>query len=83
MQFDQSPPGATPVTFAQPDGHAALYNATILRFSPDGKSILLLLGDKGRTEAWLMPYPPNSSKPPRLVQSDSRLTVARRSFRGC
>ena len=67
-----SPPGAAPVKYLpNPMASRALYNSTNLRFSPDGKSILLFLrGDKGRTEAWLMPYPPNTSKPPRLVQAD-------------
>jgi len=67
-----SPPGATPRKYLpNPMATRALYNATNLRFSPDGKSILMFMrGDKGRTEAWLMPYPPNSSKPPRLIQTD-------------
>ena len=67
-----SPPGAAPVKYLpNPMASRALYNSTNLRFSPDGKSILLFLrGDKGRTEAWLMPYPANTSKPPRLVQAD-------------
>ena len=56
-----SPPGAAPQKYLpNPMATRALYNATNLRFSPDGKSILLFMrGDKGRTEAWLMPYPAN------------------------
>ena len=67
-----SPPGSTPAKYLpNPMASRALYNTTNLRFSPDGKSILLFMrGDKGRTEAWLMPYPPNPSKPPHLVQKD-------------
>jgi serine/threonine protein kinase/Tol biopolymer transport system component len=67
-----SPPGAAPRKYLpNPMATRALYNATNLRFSPNGKSILLFMrGDRGRTEAWLMPYPPNSSQPPRLVQTD-------------
>jgi serine/threonine protein kinase len=67
-----SPPGAAPRKYLpNPMATRALYNATNLRFSPDGKSILMFMrGDKGRTETWLMPYPPDSSKPPRLVQTD-------------
>jgi len=67
-----SPPGAAPRKYLpSPMATRAVYNATNLRFSPDGKSILLFMrGDRGRTDAWLMPYPPNSSKPPRLVQTD-------------
>ena len=67
-----SPPGAALRKYLpNPMATRALYNATFLRFSPDGKSILLFMrGDRGRTEAWLMPYPPDSSKPPRVVQTD-------------
>ena len=47
-----------------PIGSHALYNETRLRFSPDGKSILLFMkGDRGRDEAWLMPYPPDAVAP--------------------
>jgi len=67
-----SPPGAPPRKYLpNPMATRAVYNATNLRFSPDGKSILLFMrGDRGRTEAWLMRYPPNSSEPPRMVQTD-------------
>jgi Tol biopolymer transport system component len=64
-----SPPGSEARKYT-PDPMAthALYNATHLRFSPDGKSILLLMrGDRSRDEAWLMPYPPDPGKPPHLV----------------
>jgi len=46
----------------------AFYNYPGLAFSPDGTQILLLLnGAQDREEAWLLPYPPNPSHPPRLV----------------
>lgn len=44
------------------------YNEPFLRFSPDGKQ-LLLWRNAGREseEAWLLPFPPNPSGPPRRV----------------
>ena len=67
-----SPPDAAPRKYLpNPMATRAVYNTTNLRFSPDGKSILMFMrGDRGRTEAWLMPYPADASKPPRLVQTD-------------
>jgi Tol biopolymer transport system component len=67
--YISSPPGAPPQPYKPaPMATSALYNSTILRFSPDGKSILLLMrGDRTRDEAWLLPYPSGGSKAPRLV----------------
>ena len=62
-----SPPGAplkkySPDPFATPE----VYNGPHLKFSPDGKRILLFLnGVRHREEAWLLPYPPDPSQPPR------------------
>ena len=43
------------------------YNITSIRFSPDGKKLLLIrTGDSNTEEAWLLPYPPGRS-PPSLV----------------
>lgn len=56
-----------------PDPYATkdLYNDPKLKFSPDGKQILLTMnGGRKREETWLLPYPPNPSKPPRMVLSD-------------
>ena len=40
-----------------------------LKFSPDGKSILLFrAGDHGKQEAWLIPYPAGSKPPRRILQ---------------
>ena len=45
-----------------------VFNASSLRFSPDGKSILLFrAGEQGREESWLLPYPPDPSRPPYRV----------------
>jgi Tol biopolymer transport system component len=64
-----SPPGAPRQKYLpDPVASKSLFNGTRLRFSPDGKHLLILLkNDKGHDEAWLMPYPPNPSKPSKLV----------------
>jgi DNA-binding winged helix-turn-helix (wHTH) protein/Tol biopolymer transport system component len=53
-----------PVRFAA----RTVYNAPFLRFSPDGKQLLLFwwAGDRGE-EAWLMPFPPDANHPPRRI----------------
>ncbi|HEY7854966.1 MAG TPA: hypothetical protein VIC32_00860, partial [Terriglobales bacterium] len=39
-----------------------------MKFSPDGKKILLTLNsERGREEAWLLPYPADAAHPPHLV----------------
>ena len=54
-----------------PFASSAVYDVPALRFSPQGDSILLLrTGTEGRQEAWLLPYPPKSSSPPRQVLRD-------------
>jgi DNA-binding winged helix-turn-helix (wHTH) protein/dipeptidyl aminopeptidase/acylaminoacyl peptidase len=43
-------------------------NAPKLSFSPDGRQLLLMLNPEARgEEAWLMPYPADAARPPRLV----------------
>ncbi len=44
-----------------------IYNTPHLRFSPDGKQILLMINRKGVEEAWLMPFPANPSNPPHQI----------------
>ena len=46
----------------------SIFNAPIVRFSPDGKQILLLqnTGAEGE-EAWLMPYPSSAANPPHRI----------------
>ena len=63
-----TPPGA-PLKKYQPNPFAAvdLFNAPQIRFSPDGKYILLNLNRGHGEEAWLLPYPANTSSPPRRV----------------
>jgi Tol biopolymer transport system component len=77
-----SPPTAAPKRYL-PDPYASkdIYNAPKLKFSPDGKWILLLMnGGRGREEAWLMPYPADPSRPPRPVFPDLRSNVGTPSF---
>jgi len=52
-----SPPGAPPKAYTPDPIHAkSLYNQTRLSFSPDGKSLLLLIHtDRGADERWLVP----------------------------
>jgi serine/threonine protein kinase/Tol biopolymer transport system component len=66
-----STPLGSPLKKYSPDPFATsvMYNAPSLKFSPDGKSILLFQdAGVGRSrEAWLMPYPANPARPPRRV----------------
>jgi eukaryotic-like serine/threonine-protein kinase len=64
-----SPLGAPPKPYVPaPFTTSEVFNGPQLKFSPDGKYLLLLINRK-REEAWLLPYPPNSSQPPRQVLS--------------
>ena len=63
-----SPLDAKPVRY-QPEPYATkdLYNGASLKFSPDGKQLLLFVnGDEG----WLLPYPPDPKRPPHRVLPD-------------
>jgi len=70
-----SPPGSParkydPAPFATRD----VRNAPALRFSPDGKHLLLLLNAAGRgEEAWLLQYPPNGASGVRRVLPNLRM----------
>ncbi len=65
-----SPLGSPPKPYVPaPFTASEVFNSPQLKFSPDGKSILLLINRK-REEAWLLPYPPNPSRPPRQVLSN-------------
>jgi len=68
-----SPIGSAPKKYS-PDPFAtrSVLNAPTLAFSPDRKQILLFInsGDRGREEAWLMPYPADPSHPPRRIFGD-------------
>ncbi|MGB6133291.1 MAG: protein kinase [Acidobacteriaceae bacterium] len=44
-------------------------NAPLLTYSPDGKTILLVLaGESLKEDEWLLPYPPGSGPPRRIFQ---------------
>lgn len=67
--FISSPPGVQWKRY-EPDPVAShtVYNNQYLRFSPDGKKLLLIVrGDRSRDEAWLMPYPPGGKKPRQVL----------------
>jgi Tol biopolymer transport system component len=68
-----SPIGSAPKKYS-PDPFAtrSILNTPRMAFSPDRKHILLFInsGDRGREEAWLMPYPADPSHPPRLIFGD-------------
>jgi serine/threonine protein kinase len=57
---------------AEPFASATMLNVPRLTFSPDRKKILLFMnsGDRGREEAWLIPYPADPSHPPRQIFQD-------------
>jgi serine/threonine protein kinase/Tol biopolymer transport system component len=64
-----SPLTAAPKRYL-PDPFASkdIYNTPKLKFSPDGKRMLLTMnGGRQREEAWILPYPPNPSQPPHQV----------------
>ena len=64
-----SPPGAAlkpyePAPFAS----RTVFGQPVVKFSPDGKQILLIWNPTGSgDEAWLMPYPADPAKPPHRV----------------
>lgn len=56
-----------------PDPYATkdVYNIPKLRFSPDGKRLLLIInGGRQAEEAWILPYPAGASRPPHRVLPD-------------
>jgi Tol biopolymer transport system component len=69
-----SPPTAAPKRYL-PDPYATkdLFNTPKLKFSPDGKKMLLMVNaGREREEAWLLPYPADPSRPPRPVLPEVR-----------
>lgn len=51
-----------------PFASTVLINEPEMHFSPDGAKLLLFLNAaRGREEAWLLPFPANSSRPPRQI----------------
>jgi DNA-binding winged helix-turn-helix (wHTH) protein/Tol biopolymer transport system component len=67
--FTATPPGAMFERYEPAPFTARTYhNLPFLRYSPDGKHLLLIwfAADRGN-EAWLMPFPPDAGHPPRRV----------------
>ncbi len=63
-----SPPGSTPKRYEPaPFASRGFANLPHLRFSPDGKQILLFWNPGAGEEAWLMPYPANAVNPPHKI----------------
>ena len=65
-----SPPGGAPRLYAPaPFATAAIMNPPVLHFAPDGKSLLLLMhsADRGRDEAWRIPWPAGTGTPRRVL----------------
>ncbi|HXR98572.1 MAG TPA: protein kinase [Terriglobales bacterium] len=61
-----APPGSAPVPYpSQAFASADILNQPLVAFAPDGRSILLMQhsADRGRDEAWLLPWPASNGKP--------------------
>ena len=54
-----------PAPFATAD----FANAPLAQFSPDNRSILLMIDVTGGRQAWLLPYPPGKAQPKRILES--------------
>ena len=69
------PPGSLARTYTPaPFATDSLRDWPQIGFSPDGKKILLLFDEaNGMEENWLLPYPPGSRPPRRLLQELPRL----------
>jgi serine/threonine protein kinase len=64
-----SPLGSEPKRYdPDPFGSKDLYNGPQLKFSPDGKQLLLIVNaGRGSEEFWLLPFPPDPKRPPKRV----------------
>jgi serine/threonine protein kinase/Tol biopolymer transport system component len=74
-----SSPLGSPLRQYEPDPFASnhFYSHPRLKFSPDGKHLLLIRSPDGRKEeAWLLPYPPSRQTPRRTLEAlpDQRFT---------
>jgi Tol biopolymer transport system component len=77
-----SPPGAAPKRYV-PDPYATkdVYNAPKLKFSPDGRRLLLFINaGRQREEAWILPYPADASRPPQRIFPDLKSYAGTPSF---
>jgi Tol biopolymer transport system component len=64
-----TPAGSEPQLYAPApfENDASIFNVPMVRFSPDGKQVLLTRNAGRGEEAWLMPYPADPKRPPRRV----------------
>jgi serine/threonine protein kinase len=63
-----APAGSPPTRYAPAPFEADVsVNQPTVQFSPDGKQLLLFCNATRGEEAWLMPYPADSSRPPRQI----------------
>jgi eukaryotic-like serine/threonine-protein kinase len=64
-----SSPAGAPLKLYQPAPFAAasITNQPRLKFSPDGKQLMLFRNAQKGEEAWLMPYPADASHPPHRI----------------
>jgi Tol biopolymer transport system component len=63
-----SPPGAAPKPYdPAPFASRIAANAPTMKFSPDGKQILMIRNAGTGEEAWLMPYPADPAEAPRRI----------------
>jgi Tol biopolymer transport system component len=60
-------PGQTPEVYDPVLATRTIFNAPSVKFSPDGKQLLLVRNTGAGEEAWLMPYPANPANPPRRI----------------
>jgi len=64
-----SAPAGTPLKPYEPAPFAAssVFNTPTVKFSPDGKQLLLIRNAGSGEEAWLMPYPADAAHPPHRI----------------
>ncbi len=64
-----SPPGAPPQKYSpSPFETKAFVNIPKLAFAPDGKKLLLFVGRPDGDQRWLLPFPPGSGQPRRVLE---------------
>jgi serine/threonine protein kinase/Tol biopolymer transport system component len=69
---DSAPKSYEPSPFAS----RSAFNRPSLKFSPDGRQILLMRNAGQGEEIWLMPYPPDATNPPhRILEGVTRFST--------
>jgi len=63
-----APPGTAPKPYEPaPFASRDIFNVPQIKFSPDGKQILLIRNGGSGEESWLMPYPADTARPPNRI----------------